>query len=407
MSSILEQQFRTKWAMWTALGAGCLVGMSGLLLVQRLALRVEQPSVLGISHELASLHSTIKELQQEIRQIKKPPLKSALRTVTFSDVKQSLDEKEDIISRSNSSRTSTTEYYSAISSDDDEFFDLPSDLPSDGEITPTNETMNNGSISTNNTSNGLVEKALEKLENELIELDPQEQQQRKLFQTVDELMEGQAEQQKLAFELLKSQESQSILLHPDYLWRMCKSMYLMAVVIGQEGDSAKKQSLIFEAVDYGLKAIEIDEFNSEAHKWYAIVIGSRGEYLGIKEKILDGYEFKKHIDRASELSPQDHTIRHLLGRFCYEVAELSWWERKMASTLFADPPNATMEEAKEHFMAAEELKPDGWKENRQFLAKSCIHLKDYSAALHWLDMANELPVKNPDVRLYIVSSINL
>ena len=32
----------------------------------------------------------------------------------------------------------------------------------------------------------------------------------------------------------------------------------------------------------------------------------------------------------------------------------------MASTLFADPPNATMEEAKEHFMTAEELKPDGW-----------------------------------------------
>ena len=53
----------------------------------------------------------------------------------------------------------------------------------------------------------------------------------------------------------------------EYLWRMCKSMYLMAVVIGQEGDSAKKQSLIFEAVDFGLKAIEIDEQNSEAHKW--------------------------------------------------------------------------------------------------------------------------------------------
>ena len=36
--------------------------------------------------------------------------------MTFSDVKQSLDEKEANISRSNSSRTSTTEYYSAISS---------------------------------------------------------------------------------------------------------------------------------------------------------------------------------------------------------------------------------------------------------------------------------------------------
>ena len=43
------------------------------------------------------------------------------------------------------------------------------------------------------------------LENELVELDPIEQKKLKLFQTVDELMEGQAEQQKLAFDLLNSQ----------------------------------------------------------------------------------------------------------------------------------------------------------------------------------------------------------
>lgn len=174
-------------------------------------------------------------------------------------------------------------------------------------------------------------------------------------------------------------------------------MYLMAVTIGQEGNTEKKQQLIFEAVDFGLKAMEADDLNSEAHKWYAIVIGSRGEYLGIKEKILDGFEFKKHIDRAEELSPQDHTIKHLLGRFCYEVAALSWWERKMAATLFADPPNATMDEALEHFLAAEVLKPDGWKENRQFIAKTYIQLKDYHTAICWLDKAVELPVKNPDV----------
>jgi hypothetical protein len=29
----------------------------------------------------------------------------------------------------------------------------------------------------------------------------------------------------------------------------------------------------------------------------------------------------------------------------------------MASTLFADPPVSTMEEARDHFLAAEELKP--------------------------------------------------
>ena len=62
------------------------------------------------------------------------------------------------------------------------------------------------------------------------------------------------------------------------------------------------------------QAIEADDSSSEAHKWYAISVGVRGEFLGIKEKILDGFEFKKHIDRASELAPNDHTVQHLLGR---------------------------------------------------------------------------------------------
>jgi len=70
----------------------------------------------------------------------------------------------------------------------------------------------------------------------------------------------------------------------------------------------------------------------------------------------------------------------------------------MAATLFADPPHATLEEARDHFLEAEELKPDGWKENRQYLAKCYISLSDHKTALLWLDRANELPVNNPDVR---------
>ena len=69
----------------------------------------------------------------------------------------------------------------------------------------------------------------------------------------------------------------------------------------------------------------------------------------------------------------------------------------MAATLFADPPVATMEEAREHFVAAETLKPDGWIENRQFLAKCNINLQvrkgiyktipyhfDIQSVLQWL-----------------------
>ena len=44
---------------------------------------------------------------------------------------------------------------------------------------------------------------------------------------------------------------------------------------------------------------------------------------GVKEKILDGFEFKKHIDTAAELNPSDHITHHLLGRFCFEVSQVN------------------------------------------------------------------------------------
>ena len=44
----------------------------------------------------------------------------------------------------------------------------------------------------------------------------------------------------------------------------------------------------------------------------------------------------------------------------------------MAATLFASPPSASLPEAIQHFLQAEKLKPDGWKENRLFIAKCFI-----------------------------------
>ena len=110
--------------------------------------------------------------------------RSALRTVTFSDVDQSFQEKEALNSATNSTITSTTEYYSAISSDD-EFFDLPSDTEEDGYDTPTNETINQQSESNNGdaNTNGLVQQALERLEAEYV-IDPERKELVHFFRTI-------------------------------------------------------------------------------------------------------------------------------------------------------------------------------------------------------------------------------
>jgi len=84
----------------------------------------------------------------------------------------------------------------------------------------------------------------------------------------------------------------------------------------------------------------------------------------------------------------------LLGRFCYEVSQLSWIERQVASTLFSTPPSSSFEEALEHFHSSEKLgKP--FKDNRLLIAKCYIGMGDYQNAGHFLKLGSDLPVLTP------------
>jgi len=389
---------RQKVALCAALGSGVVLGATGLIIYQRLSQNVAL-KVTGndFSQEIATLSTRIEKLREDIECLRgsvKPsielcedstdlkPLKSVLKKNTKYQSDQSFDhfhprgdvnlELPELKHRRNlswgsgltngSASSSGTEYFSAISDDDDEY------------VTPDIETVS--------TTTGLGYE-----ETELVSF----------FARVDDLMEGSQEQQQLSLKLITDGLAEYN-NNPSFLWRLCKSQYLCAVLAGQSGEKDIKKDLILEAVKTGEKALKIDQRNSEAHKWYAISLGSRGEFQGVKEKILDGFEFKNHIDKAAELNPNDHITHHLLGRFCYEVSQLSWIERKMASTLFASPPSSSLPEAIEHFLQAERLKPDGWKENRLFIAKCFIGLGDYNQAVIWLDKADSIPLASQEVR---------
>jgi hypothetical protein len=75
-------------------------------------------------------------------------------------------------------------------------------------------------------------------------------------------------------------------------------------------------------VHYAGRALKLDESDAEAHKWFAMTVGSRSEFLGTREKIEDGFLFKHHVDKALALQPNDPSLHHLMGRFKYEVSSL-------------------------------------------------------------------------------------
>ncbi|CAG9767728.1 unnamed protein product [Ceutorhynchus assimilis] len=134
-------------------------------------------------------------------------------------------------------------------------------------------------------------------------------------------------------------------------------------------------------------ALSIAPENSEVHKWFAVLIGSKSDLVSIQERIKYGHTFKKHVDIAISINPGDYSLHHMLGRFDFEVAGLKWYEKKVASAFFGEPPTATYEEACSHLLAAEKLAPFEWKDNKLMIAKCKIAMGEYEEAVGWLEKA--------------------
>ena len=284
---------------------------------QNVGLRVTGPD---FSQELATLTTHIAALRADLEQLKEgngnngtsaavPTLKSALKreskyggggdamSVECLTTSEQQLELPEIGRRRNqswgsgltagSASSSGTEYFSAYSGSDEE----------------------------NGAEEGLQLKVK-------VKVSPQSVETEKLAR-LDDLMEGSKEQQTLALTHLLSAVQEGDRRDPNLLWRLCKAQYLCSVLENQDDNKESQRKLIMEAINSGEEALALDSKNSEAHKWFAIALGSRGEFGGVKEKILDGFEFKKHIDLAAELNPKDHITQHLLGRFCYEVSQVS------------------------------------------------------------------------------------
>uniref|UniRef100_A0A1A7YY19 Regulator of microtubule dynamics protein 2 n=1 Tax=Iconisemion striatum TaxID=60296 RepID=A0A1A7YY19_9TELE len=151
-----------------------------------------------------------------------------------------------------------------------------------------------------------------------------------------------------------------------FLWRLTRAY---CDVHDISSTQEEKKSHAESGKQVGQEAVSLNPTSAESHQWYAIMCGIMAEYDSIQNKIKNGYIFKDHLDKAIDLKPQDPLSYYLLGRWCYAVAQLSWIERKVAATLFGEPPSASVEDALKHFLKVEEIHPAYSKLNYVFLAK--------------------------------------
>jgi len=209
--------------------------------------------------------------------------------------------------------------------------------------------------------------------------------------TVDRLLDGTDTDKENALIVLQKSE-QKFANDAEFLWRFSKATFMAA----QLKDYDLKKTMTYKSYQLASIALAVNQSICNVQKWYAITLGSIGDYEGMQIKIQNGYKFKEHIEKAIELNDSDAACYHLLGRWCYEVYMLKWYERKIASALFETPPTATVQEALENFKKAQRFSKKKWKENVLFIARCHIENREYNSALIYLEEASSIALINSD-----------
>ncbi|XP_030053977.1 regulator of microtubule dynamics protein 2 isoform X2 [Microcaecilia unicolor] len=207
-----------------------------------------------------------------------------------------------------------------------------------------------------------------------------------LLQQADRLHDGSELSKQQGFRLMAESE-EKYGSQVEFLWRLARAygdMFDITV------DMEEKKNYAINGKAIAEKAIRLDARSADSHQWFAILCGYISEVESVQNKIKNGYLFKEHLDKAIELRPQDPLLYYLLGRWCYAVSQLSWIERKVATTLFGNPPSATVQEALQNFLKAEEIHPGYSKYNYVYIAKCYKDLGQNIKAMRYCDAASSI-----------------
>lgn len=162
----------------------------------------------------------------------------------------------------------------------------------------------------------------------------------------------------------------------DVVWRLARAHFDFS---DNSSDEEVINKNLYAGFEYAEKALKLGGDRAESHKWYGILIGRVGEVEGTEQKIKNSYPMAEHTKKAIELDPEDAGNYHVMGRWHFALADLSWFERTIASIVYATPPEASFEEARGYFKQAIVKDPEDIR-NYLWLGKSLEELDDEDGA---------------------------
>ncbi len=162
------------------------------------------------------------------------------------------------------------------------------------------------------------------------------------------------------------------------------------------GNSKDKKDYFYTGLDWARKAIQADSTNNLGYEMvstsYAAILSVSS--LKSQSKLADSVRI--YAEKALVYNPENDRAIHILGRWHYEVAKLSWFTKFMAGLLFGNKPDGSIEKAIEYFKMSVEL--DDFPVYRYWLGKGYLEAGEKEKALKEFEYLQTLPYgqKNDD-----------
>ena len=143
--------------------------------------------------------------------------------------------------------------------------------------------------------------------------------------------------------------------NPDLLLRIARQYrYLMT----DASDTKEKLRLGHIALDYSERAAAAGPKNCDAQLAPAITLGKMLPYMPTKEQVSASPKIKESADKALAIDPKDDTAWHILGRWNRVLSEISSGKRFLASLIYGQLPQGSIDEAEKDMKKAIALNPN-------------------------------------------------
>jgi tetratricopeptide (TPR) repeat protein len=150
---------------------------------------------------------------------------------------------------------------------------------------------------------------------------------------------------------------QIIKLQPANVHAINKCSELCSRIGNREATAAARITYYEAAQKYAAIALKVEPANSAANCMMAIALGRVSLEKSGKEKIKAAKEIKKYTDIALKNDPANFKAWHVLGRWNFEISNLSFIEKTAVKVLFGGVPKASFADAVKAFEKAKDLSP--------------------------------------------------